>query len=109
MADLIDLTGKKFGRLTVLHKGKAHITSGGNYIATWTCQCECGTIKDIAGNKLRNGHTTSCGCFKHENKGSNFEDLVGKRFGRLTVIRFIPKQERTARQYDWWCRCDCGK
>lgn len=108
MADLIDLTGQRFGRLTVLKKGKGRKTSGGAYKATWICQCDCGNTTEIDGEKLRRGHTTSCGCFKHENKGSQFNDLLGRRFGRLTVIKFIPQSERTVRQYNWWCKCDCG-
>lgn len=108
MADLLDLSGQRFGRLTVIKKGKNHITSGGHNITTWLCKCDCGNEVQVASQKLRKGHTTSCGCQKKENKGSHFEDLTGKRFNRLTVIRFIPQPERTTRQYDWWCRCDCG-
>lgn len=108
MADLIDLTGNKYGKLVVIKKGNGRRTSGGAYKATWICQCECGNITEVDGEKLRRGHTNSCGCFKHENKGSHFEDITGKRFGRLTVIKFIPQEERKARQYDWWCKCDCG-
>ena len=108
MADLIDLTGRKFGRLYVVCKGQGRRTSGGAYKATWLCRCDCGKEIEVDAQKLRKGHTTSCGCLKHENKGPRFENLVGKRFGRLTVIRFIPHEERTTRAYDWWCRCDCG-
>lgn len=108
MAELIDLTGQRFGRLTVLEKGKPHITSGGKYIATWVCKCDCGNITTVQGQKLRKGHTTSCGCLIKENKGARFEDLTGKKFNRLTVIKFIPQNERKARQYSWLCRCDCG-
>lgn len=36
------------------------------------------------------------------------EDITGKKFGRLTVIRYIPPKERKTRNYSWWCKCDCG-
>ena len=107
-ANLIDLTGKTFGRLTVLRRGDGRNTSGGNYKATWICKCECGKETEVDGEKLRKGHTTSCGCLKTENKGAHFEDLTGKRFNRLTVIRFLGKDERTSKQYNWLCKCDCG-
>lgn len=57
MSLLIDLTGKTFGRLTVLgrveNRGKD---------ACWRCRCECGAEIVVRGNHLRNGHTKSCGC-----------------------------------------------
>lgn len=108
MADLIDLSGNRYGKLIVLRKGSGRKTKGGQYIATWVCKCDCGNIVEIDGQKLRKGHTKSCGCLKKNNKGSRFNDLTGKRFNRLTVIRFIPQEERTTRQYDWLCKCDCG-
>lgn len=53
MGKFIDLTGQKFGKLTVLE-----------YIGNkkWRCECDCGNIKDIYSNNLRNGLTRSCGC-----------------------------------------------
>ena len=62
-----DLTGERFGDLTVIRKtGK---DSSGN--SKWLCRCECGNeIEAIYGNITR-GHTTSCGCIvgeKHEDK-----------------------------------------
>lgn len=46
---LIDLTGKKFGYLTVLELDKTK-KSNAKY---WKCQCECGTIKSIQGAHLK--------------------------------------------------------
>lgn len=50
---LIDLSGERFGRLTVLE-----------YVGhkTWKCKCDCGNVKNILGVNLRNGSTISCGC-----------------------------------------------
>ena len=56
---MIDLTGKTFGRLSVLRKA-GH--SGGK--AIWECLCECGTIKPVRGVHLRSGRQVSCGCLK---------------------------------------------
>lgn len=57
----IDLTGKKFGRLTVIrrdgHKG---------HRVAWLCRCSCGNFKRIASLDLRCGDTKSCGCFRRE-------------------------------------------
>lgn len=53
-----DLTGRRFGKLSVI--GRAGSTSWGN--ATWHCLCDCGQQSEVAGGKLKSGHTQSCGC-----------------------------------------------
>ena len=63
MSKMIDLTGNKYGRLTVLKKDKERITKSGSY---WICQCECGKIKSIRSSSLRNGDIVSCGCYRME-------------------------------------------
>ena len=57
MSKLIDLTGQRFGRLTVIER--AENTKAGK--ATWLCKCECGNIKVIPAKNLSRG-TISCGC-----------------------------------------------
>lgn len=76
MGRKVDLTGKKFGRLTVLSEA---LKRGKRLY--WTCECECGTIKDICGEKLTSGKTVSCGCYNRE-KGIKH----GKSRERLYVI-----------------------
>lgn len=65
MPKAIDLTGKRFGRLTVLSFVEDH--RQGTY---WLCRCDCGNEKVIKGQSLREGWTKSCGCFDRETKGS---------------------------------------
>lgn len=107
MAKLIDLVGKRFGKLTVISKDKVRRTSGGQRIATWLCQCDCENTVVVDGQKLRKGHTTSCGCARRENTCRKV-DIVGKKFGRLMVIKFVPKPEREDYRRQWLCRCECG-
>lgn len=54
---IIDETGNKYFRLTIINF--AYIK---NNCAYWNCECECGNKIVVAGNHLRSGHTTSCGC-----------------------------------------------
>lgn len=62
MGELIDLTGKRFGRWAVIeHAGKT--VHGEN---TWLCKCDCGTIKTVSGIDLRKGTSKSCGCLARE-------------------------------------------
>ena len=62
MGKLIELTGKKFGRWTVVSEAGR----GKRRAVTWLCRCECGTQKVISGNNLRSGNTKSCGCLSQE-------------------------------------------
>lgn len=87
--------GEKYGKLTVC----GYIGSRGNN-KYWDCVCECGNHTDAYTNLLRFGHKTSCGCANQA-----VENLVGKRFGRLTVLEFYRTHNK--RSY-WYCRCDCG-
>ena len=108
MKTQIDLTGQRFGYLVVKSFCEKKRRRNGHIVNLWTCQCDCGNIVTVDTSKLRGKHTTSCGCLKRKNKGAHFEDLKGRRFGRLTVIRWLEPEERKARQYSWLCRCDCG-
>jgi hypothetical protein len=58
---LIDLTGRRFGRLLVLRRNG----SISNY-AAWICQCDCGKIVTVSSKHLLDGRTVSCGCYAQE-------------------------------------------
>lgn len=57
--------GRRFARLTVLHIDQSR-TKGKWRRAYWICQCECGALRSIRGESLRNGNTKSCGCLTRE-------------------------------------------
>ena len=87
----IDLTGKKFGQLTV--KGY----QGGK---KWLCMCDCGRETVVFGFNLKSGHTTSCGCVRAN------APLDGKVFGNLCVIERVFTEDKSRVYYR--CKCDCG-
>lgn len=101
-----DLTGQKFGRLTVLNKDFEASKQHGR--AYWLCQCECGKQKIIAGLSLKNGATQSCGCLRNEKVfQATAIDETGKRYGKLLVLKM--DVERSSRGLiKWICQCDCG-
>lgn len=115
MGKIKDITGEKFGKLTVINcAGKL---DGKNYF--WNCQCDCGQIKPILGTSLRNGNTKSCGCgkfdgFKKHNEQQTQETLIpiGTRFGKLIIVQSIgykPQYEGAVKNRMWYlCQCDCG-
>lgn len=57
MAKKLELSGKKFGRLTVV--GLSHSVNGKTY---WDVACECGEKRTILGASIKSGNTKSCGC-----------------------------------------------
>lgn len=62
--NFIDLTGVKFGHLTVIKRTEDKVLSSGVSKPMWLCQCDCGAQKAILGESLRNGTTKSCGCHR---------------------------------------------
>lgn len=62
-----DLTGEKFGRLTVL--GLSEKKSGRK--SYWVCECECGNKKLVRSDSLKRGQVQSCGCLKKEQNKIN--------------------------------------
>ena len=101
MGKIKDLTGQKFGHLTVIKDTGERK----NRQVVWECECDCekhSRIKVVV-QALRTGHTTSCGCSR---KGKNVIDLTNQIFGDLTVLQ----QSRVDNQRKaWWlCKCKCG-
>ena len=59
MGRIIDMTDKRFTRLTVINQaGKNHRNA-----ILWNCLCDCGVKLVVIGHSLRNGNTKSCGCY----------------------------------------------
>lgn len=61
LIQLKDITGQKFGRLTVLRLAERK-----GHSILWLCRCDCGKEKVTPGGSLRNGFTKSCGCLNSE-------------------------------------------
>lgn len=92
MAAGADLVGQRFNRLVVV-----------GYISDKrvSCQCDCGTVKQVDIRFLLNQDTQSCGCL-HKAKRINIE---GCRFGKLVVKSYAGTNRRGT---IWHCVCDCG-
>lgn len=95
MSKFKDLTGQRFGKLTVLKREEPY-----DYPIKWMCQCDCGNIKSIKGASLTQERTKSCGCLKEEN-------LIGEKFNYLTVVEMLDIRSKN-RQKIYKCLCDCG-
>ena len=95
-----DLTGRRFGHLTVLHRQE------GISPPKWVCRCDCGNEKAVSAHDLKAG-VKSCGCGKFRKRTTKV-DLTGRRFGRLTVLSSTQERDGKGSVY-WHCRCDCGR
>lgn len=87
-----DLTGQRFGKLTVVDRAPDQIILLNNGMqkrrVMWFCACDCGSdVKAVRGSHLRQGAIISCGC-------------VGKERSRVAKIKH--GQTRT-RLYGVWC------
>ena len=94
-----DLTGQKFGRLTVIKELLGDNRIGDKKNCTWLCRCDCGTKIKVIASSLTRGRTSSCGCIMSP-------DLTGNVYGRLTVVE--KTTERYGKQIVWSCKCECG-
>ena len=96
MPPLKDLTGQKFGHLTVIkrapNKGKK---------VTWECLCDCGNTTIVAGNNLtrKEYRTTTCGC-------RTGRKVIGEQHGELTIIEDLGIKDS---YHICKCQCSCGE
>jgi len=82
MGKFNDLTGMRFGRLTV----QKRVETPGRHGARWLCRCDCGGVNIVNTNRLKTGYTKSCGCLSRELSVNNAVDMIGKKVGRWLVI-----------------------
>lgn len=89
MAQRQDMTGRRFGKLTVIEPADDYISPQGYHYARWVCKCDCGNVITTRGDGLRNGTTGSCGCKKPE-------------LNRKRAIHGDNRKESTNRLYSIW-------
>lgn len=129
------MLGRVFGRATVIGPSEKLITKHGT-VLRFECRCACGTVFVTTGNNLRIGKTRSCGCLNSEVAAERMRErhavearnrpapepmpqrlplpracrpriaMVGRTFGRLTVIAAAQRSHRGRR---WQCECSCGR
>lgn len=110
MSALLDLTGQKFGKLTVIKRVK----NRKNTHVCWLCKCECGKETIKYGSSLKRSSIISCGCTWRTGR-KPVEVKEGTRFGHLTIIKSLGTRKVWYCEYDvttrqfFLCQCDCGK
>ena len=83
-----DMTGEKYGRLTVLEYAgnRQELTGSSNRDAMWRCRCDCGKVIVTGRSNLITGNTVSCGCYNRE----------------INLKRLITHGESKSRLYKCW-------
>lgn len=105
----VDLTGQRFGQLTVIKLSDPRLTKNGKPVRYWLCQCACGNFKEATTSNLKTGNTASCGCLRKSRPAPNSADLTDRRFGWLVAISRAPSREHSGSKFGYWnCLCDCG-
>jgi hypothetical protein len=108
---LVDLIGRKFGRLTVVKK----VENPKKYTcldAFWLCKCRCGNLRIINGSSLRKGASKSCGCRRKEmaaqwgkERGKTLGKKYGFIYGKLKKIHghsHSLKRKGASKEYQTW-------
>ena len=67
-----DLTGQRFGRLTVVNLNEEISKQKGRLY--WNCKCDCGNEKVVYRGHLKSGRTSSCGCYQKEKAKEMWQD-----------------------------------
>lgn len=109
-----DLTGLRVNSLTVLSQAEDYVSPIGKKTARWLCQCDCGNKKIISQDTLKAGIIKTCGCgqliglqeYRNHQKELNDLQMVGKNFGKLTVIERDSSYQDDKIHYK--CLCECG-
>jgi hypothetical protein len=88
MSRVIDLTGKRFGRLVVIEKVPSE---SGCTNARWRCKCDCGNETFVRSPTLRKGESKSCGCLRAEISRKKMT-THGRSHSRLASIWYGMKE-----------------
>ena len=91
MSKFIDLTGQKFGKLTVLNF--VEFNKKGNGGAIFRCICDCGNYKNVAGGNLKNKNVQSCGCYAIEKSIERNRKFNKYKFVKDYAIGYTSKKE----------------
>lgn len=111
--NLNDLTGKKFGRLTVLQRADDLITENGNRFTRWDCRCDCGNYTTVLASALtRNDRPSrSCGCLQKDKVSeikdnvydfSNDDYVIGYIDNTNDKFLFDKEDYDKVKQYHWY-------
>jgi len=108
----VDLTGQRFGSLTVISETTPYCPKKNYRKRRWLCKCDCGHETIVLHSNLTSDHgTRSCGCKSKSNARKPIPlTLTGNRYGKLVVTGPADPQKTVlgCLRKQWKCKCDCG-
>ena len=105
--DYTQYIGQTFNELTILNVKKEEEKS--SIIWKYECLCSCGEKVVKRANQVLSGRARSCGHLKGENLKKDYSNLIGKKFGELTILEISdPIKELNSRRIST-CLCSCGR
>ncbi len=87
----VDLTGSRFGKLTVMRQAEDYVYENGKRRTQWECRCDCGNTVFVEQSNLKRGNSSSCGCLCRE----------------LNIRRSTKHGDKHTRLYRIWCGIKC--
>lgn len=96
-----NVVGKKFSRLTALE-----FVGIENQESMYSFLCDCGNVVIKSLHSVSSGNTSSCGCLFTELLDKKKYDIIGQKFGKLTVLSYAGINQYGATNFE--CLCDCG-
>lgn len=102
----MNLEGVRFGKLVVLEKTNKRR----NKSIVWKCKCDCGNIQYFSTKQLRSDGVIQCSvCGNNRCPKNNLtENIIGKIFGKLTVLSKTNEKRKNDSHILYICKCDCG-
>lgn len=73
-----DLTGQRFGYLTVISRAENRVSKNGKQRVYWNCLCDCGNKVDVRTDNLTNGETFSCGCYAKRRHSECMREIIAR-------------------------------
>ena len=86
----LNLVGQKYGRLTVIREVEP-VQGKSRSRKAYECKCDCGTIKVIKMENLRDGSTKSCGCLNEEQRSARAYNMYSAN------IKYTPSETSARR------------
>lgn len=95
-------SGIRCGHWTVIREVQQENGKGRKLL----CKCDCGKEKIVSLYSIFNKSSKSCGCYSWDNKRTDINEYIGKKYGKLTIIGSIKTEKY--KHYKVKCKCECG-
>ncbi len=97
------MIGTKVGKWLIIEQVK--VPQKGSVFRYYSCQCECGVLKNVRADGLRNGRSTQCEECRKRERYIDTSSMINQKYGEWLVL-FEADRDKSSRKLV--CRCKCG-